>query len=222
MYGGSKEVPQNERTAFAPRSPYAAAKVYAFWMTVNYREAYGLYAVNGILFNHESPRRGETFASRKITRAVGRITHGLQDRLYLGNLDARRDWGYAKDYVEAMWRMLQQPEPSDYVVATGESHTVREFCRRAFARARFEVEWQGQGTGEKGIDRRTGRVLVEIDPAYLRPTEVEHLRGDATRAREGLGWNPTLDFAALVDLMTDADLELARREVAARGAAERT
>ncbi len=219
MYGGSQEVPQHEGTPFAPRSPYAAAKVYAFWMTVNYREAYGLYAVNGILFNHESPRRGETFVSRKITRAAGRIRHGLQDRLYLGNLEARRDWGYARDYVEAMWRMLQQPEPRDYVIATGQSHTVRDFCERAFRRARWEIAWRGEGSAEKGVEAVTGRVLVEIDPAYLRPTEVEHLRGDASRARALLGWTPTVGFDRLVDLMTDADLELAAREAAAgRGA----
>jgi GDPmannose 4,6-dehydratase len=215
MYGGSREVPQNEATPFSPRSPYAAAKVYAYWMTVNYREAYGLFAVNGILFNHESPRRGETFVSRKITRAVGRIRHGLQDRLYLGNLDARRDWGYAKDYVEAMWRMLQEPEARDYVVATGESHTVREFCERAFDRAGWRLDWTGSGRDEKGLDASTGRVLVEIDPAYLRPTEVEHLRGDASRAKAALDWAPTVGFASLVDLMTDADLALAEREGAA-------
>jgi GDPmannose 4,6-dehydratase len=218
MYGGTTESPQNERTPFFPRSPYAAAKVYAFWMTVNYREAFGLFAVNGILFNHESPRRGETFASRKITRAAGRIKYGLQDRLYLGNLDARRDWGFAKDYVDAMWRMLQQENPADYVVATGRSHSVREFCQRAFAHAGWELEWRGRGTEEKGVDRRTGRVLVEIDPAYLRPTEVDHLLGDASLARERLGWAPTLDFASLVALMTEADLELASREAAAHGA----
>ena len=215
MYGGSKEVPQNEATPFAPRSPYAAAKVYAYWMTVNYREAYGLFAVNGILFNHESPRRGETFVSRKITRAVGRIRHGLQDRLYLGNLDARRDWGYAKDYVEAMWRMLQEPEARDYVVATGVSRTVREFCDCAFARAGWRLEWKGRDRDEKGVDAATGRVLVEIDPAYLRPTEVEHLRGDASRVKAKLGWTPTVGFDGLVDLMTDADLALAERESAA-------
>ena len=219
MYGGAREVPQNETTPFSPRSPYAAAKVYAYWMTVNYREAYGLFAVNGILFNHESPRRGETFVSRKITRAVGRIRHGLQDRLYLGNLDARRDWGYAKDYVEAMWRMLQENEARDYVVATGESHTVREFCERAFGRAGWKLDWQGRGREEKGVDAATDRVLVEIDPAYLRPTEVEHLRGDASLAKAKLGWAPTVDFESLVDLMTDADLALAERESAGRSAA---
>ena len=219
MYGGAREVPQNETTPFSPRSPYAAAKVYAYWMTVNYREAYGLFAVNGILFNHESPRRGETFVSRKITRAVGRIRHGLQDRLYLGNLDARRDWGYAKDYVEAMWRMLQENEARDYVVATGESHTVREFCERAFGRAGWKLDWQGRGREEKGVDAATDRVLVEIDPAYLRPTEVEHLRGDASLAKAKLGWAPTVDFESLVDLMTDADRALAERESAGRSAA---
>ena len=215
MYGGATEVPQNERTPFSPRSPYAAAKVYAYWMTVNYREAYGLFAVNGILFNHESPRRGETFVSRKITRAVGRIRHGLQERLYLGNLEARRDWGYAKDYVDAMWRMLQQDEARDYVVATGESRTVREFCERSFRHAGWRLDWKGRGPDEKGVDAATGRVLVEIDPAYLRPTEVEHLRGDASLAKAKLGWSPSLGFEGLVDLMTDADLALAEREAAA-------
>jgi GDPmannose 4,6-dehydratase len=218
MFGAAPEVPQNEQTGFRPRSPYGAAKVYAFWMTVNYREAYGLFAANGILFNHESPRRGETFASRKITRAVGRIRHGLQDRLYLGNLGARRDWGYARDYVEAMWRMLQRELPDDYVIATGKSHTVREFCDRAFARAGWTLEWLGEGTEEKGVDRRTGRVLVEIDAAYFRPTEVDHLLGDSSRARERLDWTPTVDFDGLVNLMTDADLLLAARDLAARGA----
>ena len=215
MFGGTTQVPQTEATPFSPRSPYAAAKVYAFWMTVNYREAYGLFAVNGILFNHESPRRGETFVSRKITRAVGRIRRGVQDRLYLGNLEARRDWGYAKDYVAAMWRMLQENEPGDYVVATGRSHTVREFCERSFRRAGFDLAWRGRGAEEQGVDAATGRVLVEIDPSYLRPTEVGHLQGDATRARERLGWSPTLDFEGLVDLMTDSDLTLAEREAAA-------
>ena len=221
MYGGATRVPQTEDTPFEPRSPYAAAKAYAYWMTVNYREAYGLYAVNGILFNHESPRRGETFVSRKITRAVGRIRHGLQDRLYLGNLEARRDWGYAKDYVEAMWRMLQQEVPRDYVVATGESHTVREFCERAFRRGGWDLAWRGAGRDEQGVDAKTGSVLIEIDPSYLRPTEVAHLCGDASRARAALGWKPTVDFAALVDLMTDADLALAEREARSGAPAER-
>jgi GDPmannose 4,6-dehydratase len=212
MFGMAREVPQSERTPFYPRSPYGVAKVYAYWMTVNYREAYGLYAVNGILFNHESPRRGETFVSRKITRAVGRIQAGLQDRLYLGNLDSRRDWGYAKDYVDAMWRMLQQDDPDDYVIATGTTQSVREFCQRSFGRAGIELEWRGSGLEEKGLERGTGRVLVEIDPRYLRPTEVDLLLGDATKAKEKLGWTPSTPFEELVNLMTDHDLELARDE----------
>jgi GDPmannose 4,6-dehydratase len=203
---------QNERTPFYPRSPYGVAKVYAYWMTVNYREAYGLFAVNGILFNHESPRRGETFVSRKITRAVGRIHEGLQDRLYLGNLDAQRDWGYAKDYVEAMWLMLQQSQPEDFVIATGESHTVREFCTMAFARAGIEIEWQGSGAQEKAIERGSGRVLVEVDTGYFRPTEVGFLLGDAAKAKQMLGWTPRTSFAELIDLMVDHDLGLARDE----------
>ncbi|HEX6097458.1 MAG TPA: GDP-mannose 4,6-dehydratase [Thermoanaerobaculia bacterium] len=217
MFGLVQEVPQRETTPFYPRSPYGVAKVYAYWMTVNYREAYGLYAVNGILFNHESPRRGETFVSRKITRAVGRIRHGLQDRLYLGNLDAKRDWGYARDYVEAMWLMLQQDAPEDYVIATGETHTVREFCERAFARAGIEVTWEGEGLHERGIDRATGNVIVEIDPRYLRPTEVDLLLGDAGKARRQLGWTPNTSFAKLVELMADHDLELAADEAHLRG-----
>jgi len=211
MFGKIRETPQRETTPFHPRSPYGAAKVYAFWMTVNYREAYGLYAVNGILFNHESPRRGETFVSRKITRAVGRIKYGLQDRFYLGNLDARRDWGFAKDYVEAMWRMLQQEQPDDFVIATGEMHTVREMCVRAFARAGIEIEWRGQGAEERGVDS-SGRVLVELDPRYLRPAEVDELLGDPSKAKVKLGWVPSTTFEQLVDLMVDADMELARRE----------
>jgi GDPmannose 4,6-dehydratase len=216
MYGNATEVPQSERTPFYPRSPYGVAKVYAYWMTVNYREAYGLFAVNGILFNHESPRRGETFVSRKITRAAGRIRHGLQDRLYLGNLEARRDWGYARDYVEAMWLMLQQDEPHDYVIATGTTHTVREFCTRAFARAGLELEWRGEGLAERGIEKATGEVRIEIDPRYLRPAEVDLLLGDATKARMNLGWVPKTSFEELVDLMTDADTALAAAEVRAQ------
>ena len=212
MFGKVAESPQTEKTPFYPRSPYGVAKVYAYWMTVNYREAYGLFAVNGILFNHESPRRGETFVSRKITRAVGRIKLGLQDRIYLGNLDARRDWGYAKDYVDAMWRMLQQEEPEDFVIATGKTHTVREMCTRAFARAGIAIEWRGSEFQERGIDVSTGETRVEIDPRYLRPTEVELLLGDATKAKEKLGWTPSTTFEELVDLMVDADLELAERE----------
>lgn len=212
MFGKARETPQTERTPFHPRSPYAVAKVFAYWATVNYREAYGLFAVNGILFNHESPRRGETFVSRKITRAVARIRHGLQDRLYLGNLESRRDWGYAKDYVEAMWLMLQQSEPDDYVIATGKTHSVREFCERAFRRAGFDLEWRGTGLEETGIDRGTGRALVAVDPRYLRPAEVDHLDGDASKARKMLGWEPKVSFEELTDLMTDADLEEASRE----------
>jgi GDPmannose 4,6-dehydratase len=212
MFGKVVETPQNERTPFYPRSPYGVAKVYAFWMTVNYREAYGLFAVNGILFNHESPRRGETFVSRKITRAVGRIRHGLQERLYLGNLDAKRDWGYARDYVEAMWLMLQQSEPDDYVIATGDTHSVREFCERAFHRAGIDVEWRGEGLDEKGYDSANGKVVVEIDPRYLRPTEVELLLGDPAKAASRLGWEPRTTFQELVDMMTDADMRLAADE----------
>jgi GDPmannose 4,6-dehydratase len=211
MFGKVLETPQRENTPFYPRSPYGVAKVYAYWMTVNYREAYGLFAVNGILFNHESPRRGETFVSRKVTRAVGRIKMGLQESLYLGNLDARRDWGYAKDYVDAMWRMLQQDQPEDFVIATGETHTVREMCARAFARAGIDLEWCGSGFEERGVDA-TGATRVQVDPRYLRPTEVDLLLGDATKAKEKLGWTPSTSFDQLVDLMVDADLELARRE----------
>jgi GDPmannose 4,6-dehydratase len=212
MFGLVAETPQTERTPFHPRSPYGVAKVYAYWLTVNYREAYDLFAVNGILFNHESPRRGETFVSRKITRAAGRIRHGLQERLYLGNLDAQRDWGYAKDYVDAMWRMLQCDEPEDFVIATGETHSVREFCERTFERVGLPLEWSGAGDAEKGIDRATGRVVIEIDPRYFRPAEVDILLGDASKAREKLGWTPATTFASLVELMTDADLELAAGE----------
>ncbi len=216
MFGKVVESPQNEKTPFYPRSPYGIAKVYAYWMAVNYREAYGLFAVNGILFNHESPRRGETFVTRKITRAAGRIKHGLQDCLYLGNLDAKRDWGYAKDYVDAMWRMLQHDEPDDYVIATGETHTVRECCERAFARAGIELEWQGEGAAERGVERGSGRALVTLDPRHLRPTEVDLLLGDATKARERLGWRASTTFAELIDLMTDADLQLAANEAKLR------
>ena len=212
MFGKVEQVPQNENTPFYPRSPYGVANVYAYWLTVNYREAYDLYAVNGILFNHESPRRGETFVSRKITRAVGRIAEGLQDRLYLGNLDAKRDWGYAKDYVDAMWRMLQQDQPDDYVIATGETHTVRDFCQRAFKRAGIDIEWQGSDLAEVGVERGSGRALVEIDPRYLRPTEVDLLLGDASKAKERLGWSSSTSFDELVDIMVDHDLELARDE----------
>ncbi len=212
MFGKVQETPQRETTPFYPRSPYGVAKVYAYWMTVNYREAYGLFACNGILFNHESPRRGETFVSRKITRAVGRIRHGLESTVYLGNLDAKRDWGYAKDYVEAMWLMLQQPEADDYVIATGKTWTVRQLCELAFAEAGVTLEWRGEGATETGVDKATGITRVAIDPRYHRPTEVDLLIGDATKAKTKLGWTPTTSFQELVKLMVRADLELADRE----------
>jgi GDPmannose 4,6-dehydratase len=206
LFGKAVETPQRETTPFYPRSPYGAAKAYAFYVTRNYREAYGIFAVNGILFNHESPRRGETFVTRKITRAVARIAAGQQERLYLGNLDAQRDWGFAGDYVEAMWRMLQAAVPDDYVIATGETHTVREFCDLAFAHAGLPLRWQGSGPGEQGLDP-SGRVLVQVDPRYFRPTEVDLLLGDPSKARKELGWQPTVSFRALVTMMVDADLK---------------
>jgi GDPmannose 4,6-dehydratase len=205
LFGKALEVPQRETTPFYPRSPYAAAKAYAFHITRNYREAYGMFAVNGILFNHESPRRGETFVTRKITRAVARIKHGLQERLYLGNLDANRDWGFAGDYVEAMWLMLQVSHPDDYVIATGETHSVREFCDLAFARAGLDLHWEGKGLEEKGISP-SGAVLVQVDPHYFRPTEVEYLLGDPSKARRELGWTLKVDFKDLVEMMVDADI----------------
>ena len=217
MFGKVAEAPQRETTPFHPRSPYGVAKVYAFFITVNFREAYGLHASNGILFNHESPRRGETFVTRKITRAVGRIAHGLEETVYLGNLDARRDWGFAGDFVEAMWLMLQQDEPGDYVVATGEVHSVREFCERAFGKVGVELRWKGSGLDEKGVDEATGRVRVSVDPRYFRPAEVDVLLGDAAKARSVLGWAPRVDFDALVGMMVAADLERARKEAAAAG-----
>jgi GDPmannose 4,6-dehydratase len=218
LYGQVAESPQDEDTPFRPRSPYAAAKLYAYWITVNYREAYDIHASNGILFNHESPRRGKTFVTRKITRAVARIKHGLQDTLYLGNLDARRDWGYAPEFVEAMWLMLQQPAPTDLVIATGETHSVREFATRAFARADVDIEWEGDGVDEVGRDARTGDVLVEVDPDYFRPTEVELLVGDPSRAAQTLGWQSSTSFADLVDLMVDHDLGMVERLVTLRDA----
>jgi GDPmannose 4,6-dehydratase len=214
LYGKAIEIPQSETTPFYPRSPYAAAKAYAFYITRNYREAYNLFAVNGILFNHESPRRGETFVTRKITRAVGRIKHGLQDRLFLGNLDASRDWGFAGDYVEAMWRMLQVDKPEDFVIATGESHSVREFCELAFSHAGVPITWRGKGIEEKGIGPE-GRILLEIDPRYFRPTEVDILLGNSTKARINLGWQSTVAFKNLVYMMVDSDEKLAREEAAA-------
>ena len=213
LYGKVREIPQRETTPFYPRSPYAAAKAYAFYITQNYREAYGIYAVNGILFNHESPRRGETFVTRKITRAAARIRHGLQERLYLGNLSAKRDWGFAGDYVEAMWRMLQQPDPDDYVVATGEQHSVRQFCSLAFAEAGLPIDFRGSGISEEGVSTSDGRVLVQVDRRYFRPTEVETLLGDPSKARRNLGWKPTMSFPDLVKLMVKSDLEQTRRLV---------
>lgn len=210
--GRPEEAPQNENTPFCPRSPYGVAKLYAYWITVNYREAYNIFACNGIIFNHESPRRGETFVTRKITRAAARIKLGLQDKLYLGNLNAERDWGHSKDAVRAMWLMLQQPQPDDYVIATGEQHSVREFCEFAFKELGFDLQWQGKGVDEKGVDKKTGKVLVEIDPRYFRPAEVESLLGDASKAREKLGWEPKISFPELVKEMLQSDLEQARRE----------
>ena len=208
---GTSPAPQSETTPFHPRSPYAAAKLYAYWITVNYREAYGMFAANGILFNHESPIRGETFVTRKITRAVAAIALGLQDRLYLGNLDALRDWGHARDYVEGMWMMLQQPEPDDYVLATGEAHTVREFVEKSFACIGKKIEWRGSGVDETGVEAGTGRVLVEIDPRYFRPTEVTELLGDPTKARQKLGWKHRISFDTLVQEMVRDDLALTRK-----------
>ncbi len=217
MFGKVQETPQRETTPFYPRSPYGAAKVYSHWITVNYRESYGLFACSGILFNHESPLRGETFVTRKITRAVARMKLGLQDCVYLGNIDARRDWGFAGDYVEAMWRMLQADEPGDYVIATGENHSVREFLEAAFAHAGVEIEWRGSGVAEVGIDasgvlRPAGHELVRIDPRYFRPTEVDALLGDPSKARAELGWEPRVRFSELVGLMMDADLAAQERE----------
>ncbi|NLY24576.1 MAG: GDP-mannose 4,6-dehydratase [Bacteroidales bacterium] len=208
LFGLVQEVPQRETTPFYPRSPYGVAKLYGFWITKNYRESYGMFAVNGILFNHESERRGETFVTRKITLAAARIAHGLQDKLYLGNMDARRDWGHARDYVECMWLMLQHDTPEDFVIATGEMHTVREFCTLAFAAAGIDLRWEGTGIDEKGIDKATGNILVEVDRKYFRPAEVEQLMGDPTKARTLLGWNPTkTPFAELVRQMMRHDLE---------------
>jgi GDPmannose 4,6-dehydratase len=212
MFGKVRETPQRETTPFYPRSPYAAAKVYAYWITVNYREAYGIYACNGILFNHESPIRGETFVTRKITRGLARIKSGLDDCLYLGNLNALRDWGHARDHVRAQWLMLQQKAPADYVIATGQQHSVRAFVDLAAAKLGFEIEWRGTGADEKGVDAATGRTLVRIDRRYFRPTEVDTLLGDATKARAELGWAPQIGFEALVAEMVEADLALAERD----------
>jgi GDPmannose 4,6-dehydratase len=213
LYGKVQEIPQRETTPFYPRSPYGVAKLYAYWITVNYREAYGMHASNGILFNHEGPLRGETFVTRKITRAVAAIERGLQDHLYLGNLNARRDWGHARDYVEGMWLMLQQSEPDDYVLATGESRSVREFVERAFAEVGRKVVWRGSGVDEVGIDERTGKEIVRIDPRYFRPTEVDQLLGDASKARQKLGWTPKISFDMLVAEMVAADMKAIEQEM---------
>jgi len=230
LYGKVQEIPQTEKTPFYPRSPYAAAKLYAYWITINYREAYGLHASNGILFNHESPRRGETFVTRKITRAATRIVVGRQQKLYLGNLSAKRDWGYAPDYIKAMWLMLQQDEPDDYVIATGETHSVREFCEETFNNLGVSIRWKGEGSNEKGIidslDRekleevlggiktplKVGDTIIEVDPVYFRPTEVNLLVGDSTKAREKLSWEPQVKFKELVKIMVENDLNLALKE----------
>jgi len=216
LYGLVQEVPQRETTPFYPRSPYAAAKLYAYWITINYREAYKMHASNGILFNHEGPTRGETFVTRKITRAVAAIELGLQDKLFLGNLAARRDWGHARDYVEGMWLIVQQPEPDDYVLATGEEHSVREFVEQAFAHVGRTIEWRGSDLDEQGVDARDGRVLVEVDPRYFRPTEVDALLGDPSKARQKLGWRHKVSFDELVREMVAADLQEMRRDGARR------
>jgi GDPmannose 4,6-dehydratase len=212
LYGKVQEIPQTEKTQFYPRSPYGVAKLYAYWIVKNYREAYNMFACNGILFNHESERRGENFVTRKITLAAARISLGLQEKLYLGNMDAKRDWGHARDYVECMWLMLQQDEPGDYVVATGETHSVREFTTLAFGESGITLEWQGSGVEEKGIDTTTGKVLVEVDPKYFRPAEVDILVGDATKARVNLGWQPKISFGELCKLMVQEDLKRCRAE----------
>jgi len=217
LYGKVVETPQKETTPFYPRSPYACAKAYAFYITLNYRESYGMHASNGILFNHESPRRGETFVTRKITRAAARIKLGLQDCLYLGNIDAKRDWGFAGDYVEAMWRMLQQEQPDDYVIATGATYMVRTFAEKVFERLGMTLEWRGIGVDEKGIDTTSGKTVIEIDPKYFRPAEVDLLLGDPTKARTQLGWELKTSFEQLVNMMTDADLKQAEREKRANG-----
>lgn len=212
LYGLVQAVPQSETTPFYPRSPYGVAKMYAYWITVNYREAYGMFACNGILFNHESPLRGETFVSRKITRAAAAIKLGKQDKLYLGNLSAQRDWGHAKDYVEGMWRILQHHEPLDFVLSTGELHSVREFCEKTFSLLGYNIVWEGEGVNEKGIDNNSGKVLIEVDPVYFRPTEVDLLLGDSTKARTLLGWKPKYTFDTLVEEMVKSDLILMQKE----------
>lgn len=213
LFGKVAEVPQSETTPFHPRSPYSVAKLYAYWIMKNYRESYGMYTANGILFNHESERRGENFVTRKITMAVARIVNGLQDKLYLGNMNAMRDWGYARDYVECMWLILQQPEPDDFVIATGEYHSVREFTTLAFKHAGIELRWEGEGIDEKGIDTATGKVLVEVDPRFFRPAEVDELLGNPSKAKSKLGWNPrATSFEKLIQIMVDSDLELVKKK----------
>lgn len=213
LFGKVAEVPQSETTPFHPRSPYSVAKLYAYWIMKNYRESYGMYTANGILFNHESERRGENFVTRKITIAVARIVNGLQDKLYLGNMNAMRDWGYARDYVECMWLILQQPEPDDFVIATGEYHSVREFTTLAFRHAGIELRWEGEGIDEKGIDTATGKVLVEVDPRFFRPAEVDELLGNPAKAKSKLGWNPrATSFEKLIQIMVDSDLELVKKK----------
>jgi GDPmannose 4,6-dehydratase len=218
LYGNATQSPQHELTPFSPCSPYAAAKLYAYWITVTYRESYDMFACNGILFNHESPLRGETFVTRKITRAAARIAYGLQDVVYLGNVEARRDWGYAKDYVEAMWLMLQQERPEDYVIAMGTCHSVREFAQQAFAYCDIQLIWQGSDIHEQGFDSKTGRLVVAIDPRYFRPSEVHTLCGDASKAREQLGWKPRVDFDGLVRIMMEYDCNLVLQELAQKSA----
>ncbi|KKW47205.1 GDP-mannose 4,6-dehydratase [Candidatus Kaiserbacteria bacterium RIFCSPLOWO2_02_FULL_54_13] len=211
MFGKTAEFPQTEETPFYPRSPYGCAKVFSFWVAKNYREGHGMFTVNGILFNHESPRRGKTFVTRKITRGLSRIVLGLDEKLYLGNLDAKRDWGYAKDYVEGMWRMLQQKKPDDYILATGETHSVREFAEEAAKCLGIRLEWRGKGVKEKGIDRKTGKVIIEVDPRFFRPAEVDILIGDPSKARKELGWVAKTKFKDLVRMMTEADLKAEKR-----------
>lgn len=212
LYGLVQEIPQKETTPFYPRSPYAVAKMYAYWIVVNYREAYKMFACNGILFNHESPLRGETFVTRKVTRAAARIAVGLQSKLFLGNINSLRDWGHARDYIEAMYLMLQQGDPDDYVVATGEQHSIRELCEVAFREVGIDIDWQGKDADERGINRKTGEVVIGIDPVYYRPTEVETLLGDPTKAKKKLGWEPKVTFEGLIKEMVAADLDTAKRD----------
>lgn len=222
LYGEVQEIPQKETTPFYPRSPYAVAKLYAYWITVNYREAYGIYACNGILFNHESPIRGETFVTRKITRAIARIKLDLQDKLYLGNLSAKRDWGHAKDYVEMQWLMLQQESPEDFVIATGVQYSVRDFVNKAAEAVDIEMEWNGEGIDEKGYDKATGKCIVEVDPRYFRPTEVETLLGDPTKAKEKLGWVPKITLQEMVTEMVENDMMIAKRDALCKDAGFKT